>query len=547
MGKKQRDDLFKDIDTLYERGQDRHHFMATIVCHETKDVHSVGSREYRLFDIVDGQQRLTTLILLLKSIHINLEEGEDKKDIGKILVKPDGHLILLQTKNYNRYLFESYLKEGRRPRKDEIKTHADRCLNAAITECDGFVKRWQDSGKDLLDLLRLLRNRLGFVVYDTADNRSVYSLFEVLNSRGLAVDWLDKCKSILMGRAFELTNDPAISNDKIEGLHSLWGNIYSELALYPIPGHEVLRVMATIYLGPEEGKPMKAETALEKLRDHCDTVDKTEKVTKLLYDVARKLVVLHGNRTWGPGTTVLQARLLAVALMLTDSITEDERNKILEQWERVTFRIYGLFNKDSRSKVGEYVKLANKIMSKAAGATNYKEIIASLKDIGKEYPIEQAVEEGLDKNNIYDDNPDACRYILWKYEEHLAKLTGNNAITNEELRAKIWEARSSTESIEHIHPQLPERGGVWDGKISGPDKFEVFVNLIGNLILLPQPLNSEANREGFTFKKNIYLKSEGLRMIREIIDKPDWTEKEIKERHSQIIKWAKSAWADIDD
>ena len=39
-------------------------------------------------------------------------------------------------------------------------------------------------------LLLLLRNRLGFVVYDTEDRKMVYSVFEVLNSRGTPVSCL---------------------------------------------------------------------------------------------------------------------------------------------------------------------------------------------------------------------------------------------------------------------------------------------------------------------------------------------------------------------
>ena len=52
-------------------------------------------------------------------------------------------------------------------------------------------------------MLRILRNRLGFIFYVLDDEGSVYTVFEVLNSRGLEVDWLDKSKSMLMGIAFE--------------------------------------------------------------------------------------------------------------------------------------------------------------------------------------------------------------------------------------------------------------------------------------------------------------------------------------------------------
>jgi hypothetical protein len=51
--KKQREDLFGDLRELAKKGEDRHHFMATIVCFRTSDVKSFGSLEYRTYDIVE--------------------------------------------------------------------------------------------------------------------------------------------------------------------------------------------------------------------------------------------------------------------------------------------------------------------------------------------------------------------------------------------------------------------------------------------------------------------------------------------------------------
>jgi uncharacterized protein with ParB-like and HNH nuclease domain len=146
-----------------------------------------------VFDVVDGQQRLTTLILVLKSIELALDmESEERQELAKVIVKRDGNLVLLQSNNANERIFNAFLREGRRPSRAEILTHADRNLANAIDQCDKFVQQWRDEQGDLMSLLRLVQNRLGFVIYDTEETRTVYSIFEALNSRGLAVDWLDK-------------------------------------------------------------------------------------------------------------------------------------------------------------------------------------------------------------------------------------------------------------------------------------------------------------------------------------------------------------------
>jgi len=88
--------------------------------------------------------------------------------------------------------FRNYLDNGR-IEEDAPKTQADYNLIWAVRECKKFVEGWRDNGS-LLELLKLVKNRLSFIFYITYDEGSVYNTFEVLNSRGLGVDWLDKCQ-----------------------------------------------------------------------------------------------------------------------------------------------------------------------------------------------------------------------------------------------------------------------------------------------------------------------------------------------------------------
>src|ERR1700693_2019997 len=119
---KQRDDLFSDLIKLAKRPEDQHHFMATIVGHRTAEIMPIGTAQYRLYDVVDGQQRLTTLILLLKCIELDLpDDSDDRKDLRRILVKRDGLLILLQTNNVNAHIFNRFIREGIKPTGADIQ------------------------------------------------------------------------------------------------------------------------------------------------------------------------------------------------------------------------------------------------------------------------------------------------------------------------------------------------------------------------------------------------------------------------------------------
>jgi hypothetical protein len=546
-GTRQRDDLFGDLRKLAKRDDDNHHFMATIVCHRTKEVKEVGASEYRVYDVVDGQQRLTTLILILKCLELTLQpESKAARDLKNVLVKGDENIILLQTNNANEHIFNAFVREGCEPSRAELRTDADRNLSRAIRDCKDFVNDWIQEHGDALSLLRLVQNRLGFVIFDTEDSRIVYSIFEVLNSRGLAVDWLDKCKSVLMGRAFELAKSPTAAEASIGGLQKRWGDVYLEIAKKAIPGEQILRVAATLRFGAWRGKPQPADDALEFFRSDCVAVDRPRKLTDILLDVARKLVSLETNRALEPVTDILHARILAVALMSTECLSESERKVCLEQWERVTFRVFGLCGRDSRTKVGEYVRLAAQVSNHAEGASRYSEIMESLRNLGAEFPIAEAVTAGLVAKNCYD-SPPLCRYVLWRYEEHLARLAGKAATLDEDVRREIWRVRAE-DTVEHIFPQNPEPGGAWDGKMRrGSGKAQALgehVGRIGNLLLLPSGLNEEARRKGFQEKKHIYEKH-NMRSVHEVTKKDDWTLREIEARESRIVEFARKAWADV--
>jgi Protein of unknown function DUF262/Protein of unknown function (DUF1524) len=545
--KRQRDDLFSDLTRLAKDDADRHHFMATIVCHRTQETKDVGASQYRIYDIVDGQQRLTTLILLLKSIELALPEtSEDRTELAKTLVKRDGHLILLQTNNANEFNFNRFIRDGVAPGKTEIATHADRNLANAIRECRQFVETWSGS-REILSLMRLVLHRLGFVVFDTEDSQVVYTIFEVLNSRGLAVDWLDKTKSVLMGQAYELSASPLAAEAEIQTLQGIWGKMYNEIAKEDVPGDEILRITATLYYGPGQGKPRSAEESLDLLRKGCDSFEKPRKISMQLLDVAQKLVELYASPHLGPVTEILHARLLAVAINSAKGVSDAERKKLLEQWERVTFRIFGLFGKDSRTKVGDYVRLAAKIVAEDIDTRTYNEIMSGLRELGSEYVIEQALEAGVTGKDYYT-RPDECRYMLWSYEEHLAQKQGLGATVNENERRAIWERRAS-DSIEHILPQQPA-GTHWIEKLNG-QPVEPNVNRIGNLLLLPISLNQEAQRLPFgadertlDTKKKIYAKH-NIRMAKEVCEHHDWTITDIDVREKRIVDWAKTRWCDL--
>lgn len=88
--------MFEDIDRLKDR-VDQRHFMATVVG-LNRGQKTIVTDEYSVIEVVDGQQRLTTLIVLLKAIQVALaDHSKLAAELQGILIKQDElSLILLQ-------------------------------------------------------------------------------------------------------------------------------------------------------------------------------------------------------------------------------------------------------------------------------------------------------------------------------------------------------------------------------------------------------------------------------------------------------------------
>lgn len=536
---KQRQDLFSDIRKLNSNNCDRHHFMATIVCLRKNQTEEIGTDILHRLDVVDGQQRLTTLIILLKAVSKKLswgstEEKEEAQKINDLLVKDNERLILLQTNHDSSMLFSEYLKRGTKPDENIIKTLAEHNLFNAFNESEEFVNEWCESYEPI-DLLKIIKNRLDFIFYALEDEGAVYTVFEVLNSRGLEVDWLDKCKSMLMGIAFE-SFPPDVAKEKIEELHTYWSAIYRIIGKKLLSGREILSFTATLYNKVQISKPLSADKAIDLFRELAlEDNSNILEITIWIRDICEKLVELYKNKRLNAVTGISHARLLAIAIQLSN-LKSFEQRELLVFWERITFRIFGICRKDSRTKVGDYTRLSFDIINQQM---KKQKIIEVMRSIGSDYPIEDCVKE-LKETDCYNNWEGDLKYFLYKYEEYLSNEQGENI--SDEVWEKIWSASPST-TIEHIHPKGVLTAN-WKGKISNrQDHVEKHVHRLGNLILLPPNINSKAGQRSFEEKKEIY-KQNILRMMNDILGKDDWGRQEIEQREKILISFAKEMWCD---
>ncbi|PIP98807.1 MAG: hypothetical protein COZ36_06680 [Piscirickettsiaceae bacterium CG_4_10_14_3_um_filter_44_349] len=182
---KQRRELFDDLIQLFQKPHE-FHFMATVVGVRGSQ-QFIGTDVFNAVEVVDGQQRLTTLVLLAKAIELALSPGKDKDALAEAMIKNDEHtLLLLQTNHDYASIYTRFIRDGFVPQAVLCESQADQNLVDGIFEVQAFLQEWTEAtGADLLSLLANIKNRLVFLYHEINDEKLVYTVFEVLNSRGL--------------------------------------------------------------------------------------------------------------------------------------------------------------------------------------------------------------------------------------------------------------------------------------------------------------------------------------------------------------------------
>lgn len=525
--RKQRDDMFDDIGDLKGNPDDHFHFMATVVGLRRR-TETIATDRYHVIEVVDGQQRLTTLILLLKAIEKNLDcsvPAEERlgRELQDLLIKEDElSLVLLQTNHDRSDYFVNFIRTGEYRPVEEAQTLADRELLSAIHECESFADGWDDR----IELLSIVKNQLTFIFHEIDDEAAVYTVFKVLNNRGLQVSSLDKLKSMLMSVAFE--DNQGNADEHIAELHRIWGEIYGTIGLRQGLDIEALRFGATLKSPSRISKPFSEEDAVESLISAVSTSTfEAIKVSNWLLAVINAVNRVLGemSHTRETITKIAHARLLATAIILR-KFPADQEKELLAQWEKASFRIFGLCRKDARTGRGPYVRLAWNTLSAELDADDISERIESLSE-GTDHDIDSAL-WWLENSDCYSGWTDELRYLLCRYEEYLAKEQGQN-FSNEQWN-RIWE-ESAAQSIEHILPQSANPVGT-------------LVHRLGNLLLLPPGLNSQLGNQDPEEKANAYVQT-GLFCATEVaqtIREEGWGAPQIEERERKILAWIRETW-----
>jgi hypothetical protein len=163
---------------------------------------------------------------------------------------------------------------------------------------------------------------------------------------------------------------------------------------------------------------------------------------------------------------------------------------------------------------------------------NAAAITEELKKIGGDFPIKDVI-KNLHNSDRYQGWSEQLRYFLFRYEEHLAAMAGQQL--NESQWNKIW-ADEPSKSIEHIRAR--SKGS------EDPSTRAIFVHRLGNLLMLPPGVNSKLQDKDPKDKAASY-QSCGLLLAMEVgklVRKKKWDRPAVEKRERRLIRWALKEW-----
>ena len=569
------------LDDLALLDSSRRHYTGTIVLYQPTNAKKVEDNEgthYVEADVVDGQQRLTTIVLLLNEISqalteypgsSSLAQGIRKKYVG--VTDTDGQPLHKLSLNEDTDLFfkSNVLPEAPKGLSGPSVESGQRLLDAK-EQISGYLNEAEGDHANREGWLRLLHskvtNRLQFSLYEVEEEAEVGVIFEVMNDRGKQLTDLEKVKNYLLYAASALSVTPENKGKLTKSVNQAWADILKQLMAAglgsPANENQLLRAhwLMEYDSQPRNWQGSKSirskfdlrtwhhdellgalQVYVQGLRNSCvsfcDALRPNRSgVFGSFHEAARYDVALWSERVTRIGTT---ATFLPLLMAVRKNWPTDAEGyiEILKLCETFAFRVYRVARYYASYRQPAMLHLAYRV---AHGQMGFSEVV---RDIKSNYGSRQS-REAFDEFTT-PDSPRSrygwtgLRYFLYEYESHLALGLGGSPRIH-------WSETDGADSIEHILPQYIREQPYWQGRFDA-DSYENYVHDIGNLTLTkgnPSLSNKsfpdkkgDKSAQGYCYEKSLLLQE------CEIAAKWDaWTVTTINERRAMLLQWAKKRW-----
>lgn len=488
--------------------------------------------------IIDGQQRITTISLLLKAVHDLLDQG----------------VVKFSSRKYAEELSDFFLED--RYEDDAIKRiklnllngdsddyfmlySSDRQLSSDSNICTNynyFVQRLSTFSEPLDDFYETIKNlQVIDIILEASDNPQL--IFESLNSTGLALTEGDKIRNfILMGLS---------SADQVEYYREFWSKIEKNCGDADTSG------FVRDYLSLKRQRIPNMKNVYQDFRTYWSTcglspVDILTDLRVYSYAYKKLLEANTGDRVTDAAitglsnleTTVIRPFAIEVIrLEEEDVISTEEMGRSFSIIEDYIFRrLICALPSNALSKI--FATLANDIKRLDGTCSDFSakmSYVLSRKQGSGRFPDDEEFSTNLQNRKIYGST------VVWYI---FSCLENRGTLETKDVWAHL---EREEYSVEHIMPQTLTEEWMEDLGDDYEVIHETWVDRLANLTIVAAPYNSKFSNHRFIDKRNMVhgYHDSGLRINKMLDDKEKWGVEELEERSSALATMALSIWPDL--
>lgn len=517
--KEEWEDLWLDLLALDQEGD---HYMGYLVLQETK--------EPKKSIIIDGQQRITTIsLLILAAVQYLTERGDNERaeDLKKNYLSSRDLVLQIEiTKlklNYNNeYMYGGKLMQFDLPQNTVgLKPSEKRLIGAYKYFLKRFNEHFESETTQAVTefITRKIDIKLFFTSITVKDDLNAFKVFETLNARGVKLSTVDLLKNFLFSiiyapnagsisqeeKKWHRINDVLGKTDVTTYLRHFWNARYypgeRKSTLFKTIKNAVKQQSDAIQLLNELDNNVNIYTAL----DTPQSDEWTNEQSKLVEEL----------------NTLDVSQCYPLLMMAKQKFTEIEFNKLLRDIIAISFR----YNTIGGQNPNELERIYGK-----ASVSIFKDEVKTARELFNTYLKEAYLDNDSFKNDFSNKTINTQKYNgLVKYI--LGKLEVQYGGNEPELNSKQL-------SIEHILPESPTED--WVQLFQGVD-IENYIYRLGNFTLLEANKNRDADRKPFEEKKVIYQTS-NFGQTKQSITAESWNPKSVNDRQRDLANRALTVW-----
>ena len=531
-------ELLDDLTFAQTEKPEQEYFLGSFVF-QSKKADPVRGQEFDENDLLDGQQRMTTLLLLFACMRDLAEDKAAKEDCQNCIYQkgstyrkvPERNRLVFAIRDEVQEFVDEFVKpEGSTDREDEFEkiaaTQQDKSLQnmaQAILEIRRFFKD-PEKGASPEPLLQFLLNKVLLIYVATQDLNDAFRLFTILNDRGVPLRNSDILKSLNLG-ALEKDSDKTRYAKLWEEAEGELGddfdrflNYLRTILLKDKARLNLLQEFEQKIYDPKEKEKASGQKKPALLKKGKDTFQLVERYLK------HYTTLIGGNNYDETGNSFRFDNLVKV--MLTGLPSTEWIPPLLRYFDRfkhsrlLDFLIL-LDNKFSADWIAQYsptdrIENMNQVIKAVEQANTPEAVLAD-----PSFKINTEAFMRTVDATVYGRR--FTRYLLLKldflYQDHAHRMT------------------FETLSVEHVLPQTPADDSRWERDFSDEYRAQ-WTDRLGNLVLISTKKNTSQGRLDYIdkkakyFTKNIDTCPNSLRVLQKV----QWTPTELEANHAEVLK-----------